>query len=226
MERQSARYGGLNVNPLVAKAIAMGDEFHQRNIAASLAFLKEVSPVITKMEMDEKDRYDVIKFLADTDQFFLNIMMATGKAVMDGARKITDGTVVTAMCRNGVDFGIRISGMGDEWFTAPVNTPQGLYFTGYDGEDACPDMGDSAITETLRRRRHGYDCGSCRNQIRRRRRIRRCPSYQHGDDRDYNRQESKLHHPELELPGNLPWNRCQAGGGKRYHAGYQYRNRA
>lgn len=141
--------GGLNVNPLVAKAIAMGDEFHQRNIAASLAFLKEVSPVITKMEMDEKDRYDVIKFLADTDQFFLNIMMATGKAVMDGARQITDGTVVTAMCRNGVDFGIRISGMGDEWFTAPVNTPQGLYFTGYDGEDACPDMGDSAITETF-----------------------------------------------------------------------------
>ena len=141
--------GGLNVNPLVAKAIAMGDEFHQRNIAASLAFLKEVSPVITKMEMDDKDRYDVIKFLADTDQFFLNIMMATGKAVMDGARQITDGTVVTAMCRNGVEFGIRISGMGDEWFTAPVNTPQGLYFTGYDGEDACPDMGDSAITETL-----------------------------------------------------------------------------
>lgn len=141
--------GGLSVNPLVAKAIAMGDEFHQRNIAASLAFLKEVSPIITKMDMDEKDRYDVIKFLADTDQFFLNIMMATGKAVMDGARLLTEGTVVTAMCRNGVEFGIRISGMGDEWFTAPVNTPQGLYFTGYDGEDACPDMGDSAITETL-----------------------------------------------------------------------------
>ena len=108
----------------------MGDEFHQRNIAASLAFLKEVSPVITKMDMDEKDRYDVIKFLADTDQFFLNIMMATGKAVMDAARQVTDGTIVTAMCRNGVEFGIRISGMGDEWFTAPVNTPQGLYFTG------------------------------------------------------------------------------------------------
>ncbi len=140
---------GLNINPLVAKAIAMGDEFHQRNIAASLAFLKEVAPIITKLDMDEKDRYDVIKFLADTDQFFLNIMMATGKAVMDGARLVTDGTIVTAMCRNGVEFGIRISGMGDEWFTGPVNTPQGLYFTGYDGEDACPDMGDSAITETF-----------------------------------------------------------------------------
>ncbi|MDO5785398.1 MAG: acyl-CoA synthetase FdrA [Eubacteriales bacterium] len=140
---------GLAINPLIAKAIAMGDEFHQRNIAASLAFLKEVAPIITAMDMDEKDRYDVIKFLADTDQFFLNIMMATGKAVMDGARTIQEGTIVTAMCRNGYEFGIRIAGMGDEWFTGPVNTPQGLYFTGYDGEDACPDMGDSAITETF-----------------------------------------------------------------------------
>lgn len=140
---------GLAINPLIAKAVAMGDEFHQRNIAASLAFLKEVAPIITAMDMDEKDRYDVIKFLADTDQFFLNIMMATGKAVMDGARTIQEGTIVTAMCRNGYEFGIRIAGMGDEWFTGPVNTPQGLYFTGYDGEDACPDMGDSAITETF-----------------------------------------------------------------------------
>ncbi|MDO4169101.1 MAG: acyl-CoA synthetase FdrA [Lachnospiraceae bacterium] len=140
---------GLALNPLIAKAVAMGDEFHQRNIAASLAFLKEVAPIITAMDMDEKDRYDVMKFLADTDQFFLNIMMATGKAVMDGARMIEEGTIVTAMCRNGYEFGIRIAGMGDEWFTGPVNIPQGLYFTGYDGEDACPDMGDSAITETF-----------------------------------------------------------------------------
>ena len=141
---------GLALNPLIAKAVAMGDEFHQRNIAASLAFLKEVAPIITKMDdLDDKDRYDVIKFLADTDQFFLNIMMATGKAVMDSARDGTDGTIVTAMCRNGYEFGIRIAGMGDEWFTGPVNTPQGLYFTGYDAEDACPDMGDSAITETF-----------------------------------------------------------------------------
>lgn len=140
---------GLALNPLIAKAIAMGDEFHQRNIAASMAFLKEMAPIITAMDLDEKDRYDVIKFLADTDQFFLNIMMATGKAVMDSARTGTDGTIVTAMCRNGYEFGIRIAGMGDEWFTGPVNTPQGLYFTGYDGEDACPDMGDSAITETF-----------------------------------------------------------------------------
>ncbi len=141
--------GGLNINPLIAKAVAMGDEFHQRNIAASLLFLKEMSPIITGLDIDETEKLQVIKFLADTDQFFLNLMMATGKAVMDSARTVTEGTIVTAMCRNGENFGIRISGMGDEWFTAPVNTPKGLYFTGYDGNDAAPDLGDSAITETF-----------------------------------------------------------------------------
>ncbi|MGP4105887.1 DUF1116 domain-containing protein [Virgibacillus sp. L01] len=140
---------GLNVNVLIAKAITMGDEFHQRNIAASLIFLKEITPYIMQVDMDEQDRREVVQFLADTDQFFLNIMMASAKAVMDGARTIEEGTVVTAICRNGENIGIRISGMGDEWFTAPVNTPKGLYFTGYSQEDANPDIGDSAITEVF-----------------------------------------------------------------------------
>ncbi|MBP2097546.1 DUF1116 domain-containing protein [Enterococcus rivorum] len=141
---------GININVLVAKAIAMGDEFHQRNIAASLAFLKEVAPSIVGLkEIDQVMKEEVIQFLADTDQFFLNIMMAASKAVMDGARLIEEGTIVTAMCRNGYEFGIRIAGMGDEWFTGPVNTPQGLYFSGFSEADAAPDMGDSAITETF-----------------------------------------------------------------------------
>lgn len=140
---------GLNVNVMIAKAITMGDEFHQRNIAASLIFLKEITPYIVQLDMDEKERQDVVQFLADTDQFFLNIMMASAKAVMDGARTIEAGTVVTAICRNGENVGVRISGMGDEWFTAPVNTPEGLYFTGYSQEDANPDLGDSAITEVF-----------------------------------------------------------------------------
>ncbi|MBU3144883.1 DUF1116 domain-containing protein [Clostridium sp. CF012] len=140
---------GLNINVIIAKAITMGDEFHQRNIAATLNFLKEITPLIVELDIDQKEKYSVIKFLADTDQFFLNIMMATGKSIVDCARKVTSGTVVTTMTRNGRDFGVRISGMGDEWFTAPVNTPNGLYFTGFSAEDANPDIGDSAITETV-----------------------------------------------------------------------------
>ena len=141
--------GEMNINVLVAKCIAMGDEFHQRNIAGSLAFLKEMAPSIVKLtDVEQTAKEEVMQFLADTDQFFLNIMMAAAKLVMDGARMIQEGTIVTAMCRNGYEFGIRIAGMGDEWFTGPVNTPKGLYFSGFSEEDAAPDMGDSAITET------------------------------------------------------------------------------
>ena len=140
---------GVNLNPMIAKAIAMGDEFHQRNIAASLIFLKELAPIISSLDLKEEDRTSVLTFLANTDQFFLNVMMASCKAVMDGARQFEEGTVVTIMARNGENFGIKIAGMGDQWFTAPVNTPQGLYFTGYSGDDASKDLGDSAITETF-----------------------------------------------------------------------------
>ncbi|MBT2760560.1 DUF1116 domain-containing protein [Paenibacillus sp. ISL-20] len=140
---------GLNINVMIAKAITMGDEFHQRNIAASLVFLKEISPYILQTDATETDKLAVVKFLADTDQFFLNVAMATSKAVLDAARMIEHGTVVTAMSRNGQNFGIRISGMGDKWFTAPVNTPQGLFFTGYSQDMANPDIGDSAITEAF-----------------------------------------------------------------------------
>lgn len=143
--------GGLDLNSIVAKAITMGDEFHQRNIAASNLFLKEMLPFIleTNDKFSLEEIKEVTKFLGDTDQFFLNIMMAFCKSVMDYAATITEGTIVTALSRNGYEFGIKVSGLGDKWYTAPVNTPEGLFFTGYTQEDACADMGDSAITETF-----------------------------------------------------------------------------
>lgn len=141
--------GGLNINVIVAKALTMGDEFHQRNIAASALFLKDIMPYLLKSDLSAAELEEVTVFLADTDQFFLNIMMATCKVIMDSSRVIEEGSIVTAMTRNGRDFGIRVSGLGEEWFTAPVNTPEGLFFTGYSQEDANPDMGDSAITETF-----------------------------------------------------------------------------
>ena len=141
--------GGLNINVIVAKALTMGDEFHQRNIAASALFLKDIMPSLLKADITPAELEEVTVFLADTDQFFLNIMMATCKVIMDSSRVIEEGSIVTAMTRNGDQFGIRVSGLGEKWFTAPVNTPEGLFFTGYSQEDANPDMGDSAITETF-----------------------------------------------------------------------------
>jgi len=140
---------GVDLTALMAQAITMGDEFHQRNIAASALLLKQLAPAIVATDSGAKDREDVLAFLARTDQFFLNVAMAYGKCVMDAGAKIRAGSIVTAMTRNGRDFGIRVSGLGERWFTAPVNTPVGLFFTGYSQDDANPDIGDSAITETL-----------------------------------------------------------------------------
>lgn len=141
--------GGINLNVLLARAITQGDEFHQRNMAATLNFLKEVAPLIVRTDASEDAKERVIQFLADTDQFFLNVMMATGKAIVDYVRKDQEGSIVSTMTRNGYEFGVRVSGLGDQWFTAPVNTPVGLYFTGFTAEDGCPDNGDSSITETV-----------------------------------------------------------------------------
>lgn len=140
---------GYPLMPVIARAVAMGDEFHQRNIAASALFAKDFAPLLVAAGLESGVLAEVTDFLGRTDQFFLNLAMASCKAIMDTARRITEGSVVTAMTRNGKDFGIRVSGLGERWFTAPVNTPQGLFFTGYSQDQACPDMGDSAITETF-----------------------------------------------------------------------------
>ncbi|HLO02921.1 MAG TPA: DUF1116 domain-containing protein [Symbiobacteriaceae bacterium] len=136
---------GLNLKVIMGRAVTMGDEFHQRNIAGSAIFLREMAGYLAQVGAPA----DVFKFLADTDQFFLNCAMAASKATADAAATIKAGTIVTAMSRNGVNFGIKVSGCGDVWFQAPVNKPEGLYFSGYTSEDGNPDIGDSAITETI-----------------------------------------------------------------------------
>lgn len=133
----------------MAQAITMGDEFHQRNIAASALLMRQLAPKITLLDRDKAELGRAMHFLSITDQFFLNLAMAYCKAAMDAGAEIKQGTIVTVMTRNGKNFGVKISGMGDRWFTAPVNTPEGLFFSGYSQADANPDIGDSAITETF-----------------------------------------------------------------------------
>jgi hypothetical protein len=143
------RGDGVALKPLMSRALTMGDEFHQRNTAASLLLLRELAPRLAGAALPGSALPEILRFLGNTDQFFLNVAMAVGKATMDAARQERGGTLVTAMCRNGYEFAIRTSGTGDRWFTAPVNTPEGLYFSGYTAADANPDIGDSAITETM-----------------------------------------------------------------------------
>jgi hypothetical protein len=141
--------GGIPLKSIIARGLAMGDEMHQRNVACSALFLREIAPFLAQTSTDSRKLADVLSFIGKNDQFFLNIAMAMGKAMTDPANGIEGSSIVTTMCRNGTDFGIRVSGTGERWYTAPVEMPTGLYFPGYSEKDANPDMGDSAIVETV-----------------------------------------------------------------------------
>src|SRR5574341_1603671 len=139
---------GLDVRALIAEAMHMGDEGHNRNKAGSLLYLKWLSPLIARVAKDSAVESEVLKFLGDNALSVLNPVMAACKAMADAAHGVEGSTVVSTMARNGTDFGIRVSGLGDTWFTAPAEVPQGLWFPGFTAADANPDIGDSVITET------------------------------------------------------------------------------
>jgi hypothetical protein len=139
---------GLDIRALLAEALHMGDEGHNRNKAGSLLFLKLLAPLVAKVAKDSAVEEEILQFIGDNALSVLNPVMAACKAMADAAHGIEGSTVVTVMARNGTDFGIRVSGMGDDWFTAPAQIPDGLYFPGFTSDDANADIGDSTITET------------------------------------------------------------------------------
>ncbi len=141
--------GGVPLKALVARGLTMGDEMHQRNVACSGLLLRALAAPLARTCRDRDVLAQALAFMAGNDQFFLNVAMALGKAMMDPVRGIAASSVVTAMCRNGTEFGIRVSATGDQWFSAPVEMPEGLYFPGFGAADANPDMGDSTIVETV-----------------------------------------------------------------------------
>jgi hypothetical protein len=139
---------GIELKPLMAQALHMGDEVHNRNVAASSLLLKQLIPGLLRSPATSEQVAAVAEFIAGNDHFFLNLSMAACKAMLDAAADVSGSSMVTVMARNGVDFGIRLSGTGDRWFIAAAPVVDGLFFPGYSAADAAPDLGDSAITET------------------------------------------------------------------------------
>ena len=143
------RSGGLDLRVLMAQALLMGDDMHQRNVAATSLLVRLLMPHLVRVAATSVRLGEVTDYLTGNDQLFLNVAMAAAKATMDPAMHIPGCTLVTAMARNGTEFGVRVSALGERWFTAPVEMPRGLYFPGFSAADANPDMGDSAIVETF-----------------------------------------------------------------------------
>jgi len=139
---------GIDIRALLAEALHMGDEGHNRNKAGSILFTTKLAPFVARVAPSPEVAARVLQTLGDNALSVLNPVMAACKGMADAAHGIEGSTIVSTMARNGTDFGIRVSGLGDRWFTAPVAVPQGLYFPGFTAEDASGDIGDSVITET------------------------------------------------------------------------------
>ncbi len=139
---------GIDLRSLIAQALHMGDECHNRNRAATSLFLRAIGPALARTSRDNETLAKVIEFIDRNDHFFLNLSMPAGKAMLEPAGGVEGSSIVTVMARNGTDFGICLSSMPQRWFTAPAGQVQGLYFPQYTEKDANPDIGDSTVTET------------------------------------------------------------------------------
>ena len=139
---------GIDIKSLIAQAMHMGDECHNRNRAATSLFLRAIGPALARTNKDNEVLAKIIEFIDRNDHFFLNLSMPAGKAMLEAAEEVEGSTIVTVMARNGTDFGIRLGSMPERWFTAPAGKVQGLYFPQYTEKDANLDIGDSTVTET------------------------------------------------------------------------------
>jgi hypothetical protein len=149
LRKAIVQMGGLGLKPIIAKALQMGDELHNRPVAASSLFANALAGPLIKAGIAKEDLLSTLGYITNHELLFLGLSMASGKASADPAAGVEYSTVVVAMARNGTEFGIRISGLPNDWFTAPSPRVNGLYLPGYTEQDAGADMGDSAITETV-----------------------------------------------------------------------------
>ena len=146
--RAASAAGPVDVRAIVAAMLQMGDEGHNRNRAGTMMLVRELVPELLELGADPLQVAEVVRFCNGNDHFFLNVVMPACKLALDAGRDVPGSTLVVAMARNGTDFGVQVSGTGDAWFTGPALVPDGLFLGGYGPQDANPDIGDSAITET------------------------------------------------------------------------------
>jgi len=147
LKKAIQRAGGIDIKNIISQSVQMGDELHNRNKASNPLFLVALVPHLIAVGASLEAEKAAV-FIDSAQHFVLNSVMAGCKAMLDGGHGIPESTIVTAIARNGSETGIRVSGLGNQWFTAPAPMVEGVYFPGYGPEDANPDLGDSAITET------------------------------------------------------------------------------
>ena len=142
-------HGPVDMKSLIAQVLQMGDEGHNRNRAGTSLFIREMAPYLVMLNEKREKIARILTFMHQNDHFFLNLTMPACKCLIDAARDIKNSTLIVSQARNGTEYGIQISGLGDQWFTGHASRVDGLYLPGYTSDDAGLDIGDSTITETV-----------------------------------------------------------------------------
>ena len=146
--RDTLRAGGpVDITEIMARSVQRGDECHNRNKSATSLLFRRLAPWMLRTEHSKGEIAEALFFIDGNDHFFLNFSMAATKASMDAVHRTRGGSLVSCMAANGVEFGIKVVGSGERWFTAPAQKAEGRYFEGFSAADANPVMGDSYISE-------------------------------------------------------------------------------
>ena len=217
------RHGPVDLPPILAQALQMGDDGHNRNRAGTSLFIREIVADLIEVDLPTAELAAALRFINGNDHFMLNLAMGMAKAAADAARDIPASTMVVAMARNGTEFGIQTAGTGDAWFTGPADVPEGLYLSGFTEKDANPDLGDSTITETVGL--GGFAMAAARDRaVRRRPRVRRHREHP-ADVRDHAGRAPALPDPGARLPRHAHRHRRLARRTDRRASRGQHRDR-
>jgi hypothetical protein len=141
--------GGVPLRPIMRRALHMGDELHSRNTAATLLFGRELMPALLDLGGPRPGPVRQLLDYLGSDYVFLRLSMAASKATADAAHGVEAASVVTAMAFSCREFGIRVSGLGDAWFRAPLPRVDAKLFPGYTEGDVEFMGGESVINETV-----------------------------------------------------------------------------
>lgn len=140
--------GGIGLKRMITRGVEMGDELHSRQDACGLMLTNELVKLLYDSDLDKNMKDQCIELIYGTVRFFHPLGMAAGMSLLEGIRDVPYSTVVTAMMGNGVTYGIKIAGLGNEWFTAPAPMLEGSYVsTDIDMNDVLPWIGDSCMLE-------------------------------------------------------------------------------
>lgn len=142
--------GGIDVKALFAEGLTMGDEEHTRQVATDALFFARMAAASASAGLTAEERCTLLDYLGSCRRFVHHIGCATAVAALKSAANVQHATMVTAMGGNGVEFGIKLSGRGEQWFTAPSPTFTGRYFSPeYSDRDSSPWLGDSSNVEAF-----------------------------------------------------------------------------